>query len=422
MQSTTSTVEIFLIAVLIIFAVPYAVWRLGRTDDYAPLVVVQIIGGILLGPGVLGAAFPDYHSFIFNPPVVAALGGIAWWAVMIFVWIAGIELDLSEAWQKRGETGVTAGLALATPLLFGCAAGLLILSFPGWLGQEGTMVQGVLAIGMACAVTALPILVLLMDKLSILRRPLGQRLLRYASLDDIAIWAVLALILVDWDRMGRQVAFLIAFAIAAFLVRKLFTSIPERDRWYLGLIWLALCALAADWAGLHFMVGAFLSGAILDSRWFGQAKMDMFRDHILLAMMPVFFLSTGLRTEWGIGSAAVFAVAALLLVAAVSGKLIGVHVAGRILGWSKPEVSVVGWLLQTKALIMIIFANVLLDRAIITNEMFTALLLMAVASTMLTVPIVKPKLKLLSAFEYEDGVKRLDDKMERLAPREPPSG
>jgi Kef-type K+ transport system membrane component KefB len=89
----------------------------------------------------------------------------------------------------------------------------------------------------------------------------------------------------------------------------------------------------------------------------------------------------------------VFAAAAVLLVASVSGKLMGIHLAGKILKWGKGEASIIGWLLQTKALIMIIFVNILLDKNIITNETFTAMLLMAVASTMLTVPVVAPKLK-----------------------------
>ena len=118
----------------------------------------------------------------------------------------------------------------------------------------------------------------------------------------------------------------------------------------------------------------------------------MLRHHVLLVMMPVFFLSTGLRTNWAVGGEAVFVAAALLLVASVSGKLAGIHLAGKILKWPAGEASVIGWLLQTKALIMIIFANVLLDKQIITNEAFTALLLMAVASTMLTIPVVTPKL------------------------------
>ena len=391
MHSMTTT-EVFLVAMLIIFTVPFLIWRLGRTEYFAPLVVVQIVTGILLGPGVLGAAFPEYYTFVFNPAVIQSLNGVAWWAVMVFVWIAGIELDLHQAWEHRKESGITAGLALGVPLAFGSVAATGMLMYPGWIGPKALTWQFVLGIGMACAVTALPILILLMEKLAILRQPVGQRILRYASIDDIMIWGVLALILMDWDRVGKQLGFLLAFTLVGFAFRKLMVRIPERDRWYCGLIWLAVCGLGADWSGLHYMVGAFLAGAIMDSHWFKQTDMDALRGNVLLIVMPVFFLSTGLRTDWQVGGAAVFIAAAVLLVASVSGKLIGTHIAGKILKWQPGEGSLIGWLLQTKALIMIIFANVLLDKQIITNETFTALLLMAVASTMLTVPVVTPKL------------------------------
>ena len=390
-----STNELFLIAMALIFTVPYLIWRLGRTEYFAPLVVVQIVTGILLGPGVLGAVYPDYYSFVFTQPVIQSLNGVASWAVMLFVWIAGIELDLGKAWQHRRESGITAGLALGVPLIIGCGVALVIVQMPGWIGPRAHEWQFVMGIGMACAVTALPILILLMEKLEILRENIGQRILRYASVDDIAIWGVLALILMEWERLGRQAAFLVAFGIAAYGFRRLMTRIPENDRWYVGLIWLALCAFGADWSGLHFMVGAFLSGAVMDAQWFNQKQMDQLRHNVLLVVMPVFFLSTGLRTNWQVGGGMVFATAGLLLVGSVVGKLIGTHIAGRILNWSSGEASVIGWLLQTKALIMIIFVNVLLDRGLITNEMFTALLLMAVGSTMLTVPVVTPLLKRL---------------------------
>jgi len=388
-----STTEIFLIAMLLIFAVPYLIWRLGNTDYWAPLVVVQIITGVLLGPGVLGKAYPEYYSFVFNPQVIQTLNGIAWWAVMIFVMLAGIELDLKKAWEHRRESSITAGLALGVPLMFGSVVAAGMLGYSGWIGAEAQSWQFVLGVGMACAVTALPILILLMEKLDILRQPLGQRILRYASLDDIAIWGVLALILLDWERVGRQLGFFLVFIVATRLFRRLMVSIPERDRWFVMLVWLIVCGFAADWAGLHYMVGAFLAGAVMDADWFDQEKLDFLRHNVLLVLMPVFFLSTGLRTNWAVGGAAVFVVAAVLLAASVSGKLVGVRIAGRILGWSKEEASIIGWLLQTKALIMIIFANILLDKGIITSETFTALLLMAIGSTMLTVPMVYPKLR-----------------------------
>jgi len=388
-----NTTEIFLIAMTLIFTVPYAIWRLARTDYYAPLVVVQILTGVLLGPGVLGAAYPDYYTFIFNPSVITALNGIAWWAVMIFVMIAGVELDLRKAWQHRRESTITAGLALGVPLVFGCIAGAGMLGYAGWMGPKALTWQFVLGVGMSCAVTALPILILLLEKLNILRQPIGQRILRYASLDDIAIWGVLALILLDWERVGRQAGFLAGFAIATVAFRAMMARLQENDRWYVSLIWLAMCGFGADWAGLHFMVGAFVAGAVMEGDWFNQEKMDLMRHHVLMAMMPVFFLSTGLRTNWGMGGAAVFIAAGVLLAASVGGKLIGTHIAGKILGWERGEASIIGWLLQTKALIMIIFANILLDKQIITSDTFTALLLMAIASTMLTVPVVHPKLQ-----------------------------
>ena len=393
MTVAISTTETFLLAMAIIFTVPYLIWRVLRTDYYAPLVVVQIVAGILLGPGILGRIFPGYYAYVFRPDVISLLNGIAWWAVMLFVFIAGIELDLKKAWRHRGESVTTAALALGAPLLLGSVAALGLLRYPGWLGPRASSWQFVLGVGMACAVTALPILILLMEKLEILRQPIGQRILRYASLDDVAIWGVLAVILMDWTRVGRQAGFLLVFAAASWLLRRLMQALPERDRWYAALVWVLLCGWAADWSGLHFMVGAFLSGAVTDADWFDRAEMDRFRHYVLLAFMPVFFLSTGLRTRWDIGGSAVLLAAAVLLLAAVSGKLMGTTIAGRILGWARGEAAIIGWLLQTKALIMIIFVNVLLDKGLISSETFTALLLMAVVSTMLTVPMVAGRLR-----------------------------
>lgn len=389
-----STTEIFLIAMAITFALPYLVWRLGGTDYFAPLVIVQILSGIVLGPGILGRAFPEYYQFVFNPQVVGSLNGIAWWAVMLFVWIAGIELDLKKAWAHRVESGITAGLALGVPMAFGAVAAVALMQLgPQWIGERAQTWQFIVGVGMSCAVTALPILILLMEKLEVLRQPIGQRILRYASLDDIAIWSVLAIILMDWSRIGKQAVFLGAFALLTVLFRRLMVRIPRSDRWYVGIVWLALCALGADWCGLHYMVGAFLAGVVMDADWFDQAQMDQLRHNVLLVMMPVYFLSTGLRTQWGTdGGAVIVLAAAILLAASISGKLIGVHAAGRILRWQPGEAGIIGWLLQTKALIMIVFSNVLLDKQLITPSTFTALLLMAVSSTMLTVPIVAPRL------------------------------
>jgi len=385
--------ELYLLALLIIFTVPFLVWRFGRTDHFAPLVVVQIVTGILLGPGVLGAWLPEYYEFIFTPPVVQSLNAVALWAVMLFVFLAGLELDLRSAWRERRDSAIAAGFALVTPLCAGALVAVWLIGDGGWIGSNADGWQFILGIGMASAVTALPILALFLERLQLLKKPLGQRILRYASLDDILIWGVLALILTDWARLGKQGVVLAAFAIVAIAIRRLMPRISLADRWYVSLIWLAACGLGADWCGLHFMVGAFLAGVVLDHEWLGEAELAMARRLVLLLLMPVFFLSTGLRTNWEMGGFAVIMTAGLLLLASVGGKLLGIRLAGRVLGWTPLDAKIIGWLLQTKALIEIIFASVLLDRQVISSATFTALLLMAIASTMLTIPRVSPLLR-----------------------------
>jgi Kef-type K+ transport system membrane component KefB len=385
-----STPETLLFALIIIFSVPYFVWRMLALDAWAPLAIVQIIAGVVLGPGVFGAAFPNAFNVVFDASTIAALTAIAQWAVIIFVFLAGCELDLYDAWRSRRDAMTTAGLALVVPMVLGMvAAAALLATGKQWSGAMGAPWQMVMGTGMACAVTALPILVLLMQKLEILRTPFGQRILRYASLDDVAIWAVLAVIVLDWQRLVAQALFVVIFATLTPLYRRLMQTQAENNCWALSVLWLLLCAWGADVAGLHFMVGAFLAGVVSDRKWFSAQRFDVFRETILVTMMPVFFLSTGLKTSWQLGGYSILLAAFVLLVASVVGKMLGVALAGRILKWPTGEAAVIGWLLQTKALIMIIFANVLLDKKIISADLFTTLLIMAVLSTLLTIPMVR---------------------------------
>jgi Kef-type K+ transport system membrane component KefB len=392
MSDALTTTGAFFAVMSLIVTAPYLLWRVARTDDYVPLVIVQIAAGILLGPAVAGRLLPEIHTALFTAPVMQWLSGIATWAVAIFVWLAGLELDVRQAWAHRRECLITAGLALGVPLVLGVLTGFLLASNPRWIGDHASPWQFVAAIGMACAVTALPVLILLLDKLSTLGAPIAQRVLRYASLDDIAIWIVLAAILMDLQRLGLQLTFVAGFAACSPGYRRLMPRLDPADRWFTGIIWLVLSSWAAEAGGLHFMIGAFLAGAVTDPEWFDERRRGEMRNAVLVLLMPVYFLVAGLRTDWGIDSATVLAVAGALLAAAIAGKLLGVQLAGRILGWPTGEARLIGWILQTKGLILIVFTGVLLDKRLISRETFTALLIMGLASTILTVPMSRPKL------------------------------
>lgn len=386
--------EVFLVSLAIIFLFPYFFWKFFKTDNYMPLVVVQIVSGIILGPGLVGKNFPEFYNTIFTEDNIKVLSGIAWWGVMLFVWTAGVELNLKEAVNKKKDTLITALFALSTPLLFGSILALIISNYPGWMGQSANTWQFVFGIGMATAVTALPILILLMEKLNIFNKELGKRTLRYASLDDILIWAVLAIIIMDWQRVIRQIIFLPTFIVLSYILNKIMNKVKDhRDRWAIAMFWIIFIGFAADWSGLHYMVGAFLAGLAMKSDWFDKKEMQMFRNNVLLILMPIFFLITGLKTNWTVSGALVILVAIILLFTQFGSKVLGVSIAGKILKWKKTDALIIGVLLQTKALIEIIFCTVLLDKGIITSQMFTALLIMAVLSTMSTMPITRRLVK-----------------------------
>jgi len=386
--------EAFFVALLVIFVFPYLVWRAFRTDDYAPLVVVQIISGILLGPSIIGGIFESQYKTIFTDDVIKHLGGVAKLGVVLFVWTAGVELSIKEFVRTKRETISTAALALFVPLICGVATAYGIHAFPGWIGASAHDWQFVFGVGMATAVTALPILVLLLEKLGLSNEDLGRRVLRYASLDDIAIWSVLAIILLDFERVARQIAFLFIYLVASIAIRRFLVGLSnKRDLWAFSLAWVCFICYLADWSGLHYMIGGFLAGVILDEELFDEEEFLSFRNNVLMVLMPVFFLSTGLRTDWGSSGFSVFLVAAILLVSSVFGKLGGVYIASKLNKWKSKEFLTVGFLLQTKALIEIIFCTILLDKGIISSQMFTSLVIMAVLSTMITYPVVSRVIK-----------------------------
>lgn len=387
-----NTSEIYLFLIFGIFLIPYMIWRFFKTDKIAPLAVVQIVAGVVFGPGIFGHFFPNAYSTLFTQDTTKMLSGVAMLAVVLFVFTAGVEVDIKEAWIDKKDTITTSFFALATPLFCGSIIAFFISFDKKWLGDNAHEWQFVLSVGMATAVTALPILILLLEKMNILKSEIGIRCLRYASFDDIAIWTVFALILLDFNRIFKQSIFFLLYIIVAYFIIKYSDKIKEQDRLHFSLIWVIACAYFSDWAGLHYLVGGFLAGFVLKESWIGHDVLINLRKYILLLIMPIFFLNTGLRTQWELSDMSVVYLALILFATQAFGKILGISISGKILKWDKQETITVGWLLQTKALIEIIFCTIMLDKGIISPPMFTALLFMSILSTVVTTPVVSRRL------------------------------
>lgn len=387
-----SPTEYYLLIILGIFTIPYLIWRICRTDKYAPLVVVQIICGVVFGPGIFGYFFPNQYLNIFTPDTTRFMMGVATWAVVMFVATAGVEVNLKAAKEDWKETFSTAAFALLTPLIISLPLAYFLSSSSRWMGEDSQRWQFSLSTGMALSITALPILIILLEKMNILKHDIGIRCLRYASFDDIAIWTVFALILLEWDKVVKQMSFLCLYILISLAIRKFSNLVKQQDRLPFFLMWISLCALAADWSGLHYIVGGFLAGLIINEDWLGEETVVQFRKYVLLLIMPIFFLSTGLRTDWELKNPIVIGLAVTLFIVQAFGKMLGIRLSAILNGWNKQDATTIGWLLQTKALIEIIFCSVMLDKGIISAQMFTALLFMAIFSTIATTPIVTRRL------------------------------
>ena len=220
------------------------------------------------------------------------------------------------------------------PLLFGCVVGAGMLNYEGWMGTQGAYVAICAGRGHGLCGNGFADFNFINGEIRYFARADWPA---YFALRQFGRYCHLGCVGDYFNGLGAGGApggVFIGVCRSGIFISQTHVPLVKKDRWFAGIMWLAVCGLGADWSGLHFMVGAFLAGAVMDADWFNQEHMDLLRHHLLLTVMPVFFLSTGLRTNWDVGGMAVFGVAAILLVASIAGKLAGVHLAGKWLRWA----------------------------------------------------------------------------------------
>ncbi|MFZ0602136.1 MAG: cation:proton antiporter [Roseiarcus sp.] len=403
--------SIFLIQAFVIVAVPVVLLRVSGLKGLLPLVAVQIMLGIALGPSFFGKVAPSYFQMFASPAALSSLTGLATVAVMIFGLISGLHVDPAIFNGKDRVFWPVATANVSFPMILGCLAGYWILFlYPEELLPGASPAVFIAAMGISLSMTALPVLAAILGEMNLLSSRIGQLALGVAGVNNITLWILLGILLttaaagrVGHDHGAAAVYLLISAPVyLLFMVRvvrptlaKLVTArmqegeqgVTTRGAVVVGAATIA-SALATDLMGLHFIIGAFLVGTIMPAN-LHKPILDRLQVMTLALLMPFFFTLTGMRTLIDLSSPALFQFFSIAIGVGAIGIIGGTAVAARLIGERWSFGLGLGSLLQAKGLTELIVLTVLLDAGIISPRIFAAMVLMAVSSTALAMPLAR---------------------------------
>jgi len=375
---------LFIVAAMVLL--PWIVWSLLRLESWVPLPMFQIATGILLGPSAMGAFYPELFAEVFTQGVRASLDTIQTLAIVIFAFIAGLELKPREVLDREGNTlWVKAFQVILVPILLAAAAFGLFLDHPQWHSPDGSIWKYIWAMGVATCITAMPMLVVASKSLGIYGTDLYRRLLALVTFDDLILWITVAAIVALGETMMMSSLFLISTFVLYHVWPRIMTALGERAWPTLTVALVLTWAAFSHWAGLHYDLGAFFAGMIIPratTAWLGGMA-----EHQMYWLMPVFFIWTGLKVQWNTEFAVIISGALIMYAIAVITKFVGVWLAYREEGLRTVLFKTA--ILQNKGLMEIFLATVLLKASIISGNMFAAVVFMSLISTASAVPLAR---------------------------------
>jgi len=398
---------IFLFQALVFVTVPFALSRFMRSRGVVPLVVIQILVGVALGPSIFGRVAPESFQFLFNPEMLARLSGAASIAVLFFGFITGLHME-ADTFLGRGRAFcLVATASVAVPTLLGFLGGLWIATrHPDELGSRADPMQFAMAIAICVGVTALPVLGAILRETGLLGRRIGDLALGIAAVNDAALWLLLAALMtsVAGRAPGEPSVILTLVVLPIYLgimmrilrpwlTRRTLTALmPDGTVGESALVVVCMIvigsAIITQAIGLHYIFGAFIAGAIMP-RELRQPILDRLQVMTVGVLMPVFFILTGLRTLVAPTSLTFLEIFIVTTALALLGKVGGTAVTARLVGEPWRSALGLGALVQTKGLMEVIVLTIMLDRNVISGTLFSALTLMAIVSTSLAMPLLR---------------------------------
>lgn len=368
-----------------------------------PAVVGEMAAGIVLGPSLLGTVFPGIFARVFPASSVPTLTALSQIGLLLFMFVIGLEVDPQQVLKQRLSVVLTSNFSVLVPLALG--VGLAKIVYPELAGDNIAFLSFALFMGTALSITAFPVLARILKERRLLNTDLGTLAISCAAVDDVTAWVLLAILTAtvhaaeNWTHLVETLLGLVVFiAIMLVPVRKVLESLQRRDAkngaqggfFFALIVFLLAASWTTEYLGVHPLFGAFMAGLVVPKQEGLAAKTAERIESVTLALLlPLFFAITGLRTRidllhggrlWGHVLA--------ILVIAVAGKFLGASLTSRITGTSWKNSLGLGVLMNTRGLVELVVLNAGLELGILSPALFTMMVLMALATTFMTTPLL----------------------------------
>lgn len=401
---------VFLTQIGVMLAVALVLGRLAARFRQPPL-IGEIVGGLMLGPTVLGALAPGLFAWLFprDCPTVSAREALLSLGMLFFLFVAGLEVNLARLrTARRGAilTVLTSGLSVGVPFALGYGA---VLAWPGLWGEAPASSVSTLAlfVGTALSISALPVIARMLMDLGLMGSRLGALVMTSATFDDVVGWSLFALVLsqveagneaatnVGWS-LTRPLLVLVGLAaVGRWLVLPLFRRLQRANgstATFIGATTVLILALSAatEAVGVHAVFGAFLAGIAVGTGLGpreGNHAHEVLYQFAVSIFAPLYFVSVGLKVD--IAAHFDLLLVAVVLALAMAGKLLGASLGGLLGGLPRREALAVGFALNARGAMEMILATVALDRGVIDERLFVALVVMAVVTSVISAPMLQ---------------------------------
>jgi Kef-type K+ transport system membrane component KefB len=370
-------------------------------------VVGEILMGLVLGPSLLGWIAPQSFAFVFRSVAPQPLQVLSGLGLVLLMFQIGLEFDFSHLTARDNRTLVARLSAACLVLPFGIGLVFGYYAAPA-LSPQANRIDSALFVATAFSITALPVLGRILLDLGITRTRLAVIAISAAAVNDVVGWLLLALVTAvtvatfDGAHYGLRILLIGGYLLLCLTcLRPLLKNVVRRLRPVEGkmsadllgilLTVIFLSAMATYELGIFAVFGAFLIGVILfDEPEFVRAWRERLGQFVTVFFMPIFFTYTGLRTSVGsLSTPSLWGWCALTIALATLGKFGGAYVAARRSQLDHTQATLLGFMMNTRGLMELVVVNVGLDLGVISQQMFTILVLMAIGSTVIATPALR---------------------------------